>query len=87
MALNSIIGEELQQATPTDSCIPVVSLQDSLLHQEEFNRPELKIAYDKIKIEESTLKLNDSQYKPQLYIGIDGSYSSPGYNFRSDPGP
>lgn len=87
MALNSIIGEELQQATPTDSCIPVVSLQDSLLHQEEFNRPELKIAYDKIKIEESTLKLNDSQYKPQLYIGIDGSYSSPGYNFRSDLDP
>lgn len=87
MALNSIIGEDLQQATPTDSCIPVVSLQDSLLHLEESNRPELKIAYDKIKIEESSLKLNDSQYKPQLYIGIDGSYSSPGYNFHSDLDP
>lgn len=87
MALNSIIGEDLQQATPTDSCIPVVSLQDSLLHMEESNRPELKIAYDKIKIEESSLKLNDSQYKPQLYIGIDGSYSSPGYNFHSDLDP
>lgn len=87
MALNSIIGEDLQQAIPTDSCIPVVSLQDSLLHLEESNRPELKIAYDKIKIEESSLKLNDSQYKPQLYIGIDGSYSSPGYNFHSDLDP
>lgn len=87
MALNSIIGEELQRPTPTDSCIPVVSLQDSLLHLEESNRPELKIAYDKIKIEESALKLNDSQYKPQLYIGVDGSYSSPGYNFRSDLDP
>lgn len=87
MALNSIIGEDLRQATPTDSCIPVVSLQDSLLHLEESNRPELKIAYDKIKIEESSLKLNDSQYKPQLYIGIDGSYSSPGYNFHSDLDP
>lgn len=87
MALNSIIGENLQQATPTDSCIPIVSLQDSLLHLEESNRPELKIAYDKIKIEESSLKLNDSQYKPQLHIGIDGSYSSPGYNFRSDLDP
>lgn len=87
MALNSIIGEDLQLATPTDSCIPVVSLQDSLLHLGESNRPELKIAYDKIKIEESSLKLNDSQYKPQLYIGIDGSYSSPGYNFHSDLAP
>lgn len=87
MALNSIIGEELEHATPTDSCIPVVSVADSLLHQEVYDRPELKIAHDKIKIEESSLKLNDSQYKPQLYLGIDGSYSSPGYNFHSDLDP
>lgn len=87
MALNSIIGEELEHATPTDSCIPVVSVADSLLHQEVYDRPELKIAHDKIKIEESSLKLNDSQYKPQLYLGIDGSYSSPGYNFHSNLDP
>lgn len=87
MALNSIIGEDLQYATPTDSCIPIVSLQDSLLHLEDFSRPELKIAHDKIRIEESSLKLNDSQYKPQLHIGVDGSYSSPGYNFHSDLDP
>lgn len=87
MALNSIIGEELEHATPTDSCIPVVSVAESLLRQEEYNRPELKMAYDKIKIEESSLKLNDSQYKPQLYVGVDGSYSSPGYNFHSDLDP
>lgn len=87
MALNSLIGEELQQATATDSCIPVVSLQNSLLSPVDPDRPELKIAYDKIKIEESSLKLNDAQYKPQLHIGIDGSYSSPGYNFHSDLDP
>lgn len=87
MALNSIIGEELEHATPTDSCIPVVSVADSLLHQEVYDRPELKIAHEKIKIEESSLKLNDSQYKPQLYLGVDGSYSSPGYNFHSDLDP
>lgn len=87
MALNSIIGVELKHATPTDSCIPVVSVADSLLHQEVYDRPELKIAHDKIKIEESSLKLNDSQYKPQLYLGIDGNYLSPGYNFHSDLDP
>ena len=43
------------------------------------------MAQDRIKIAESNLTLNDSQYKPQLSIGIDGSYSSPGYNFKRDP--
>ena len=36
---------------------------------------------------ESSLRLNDSQYKPQLYVGVDGSYSSPGYNFHADMDP
>lgn len=28
-----------------------------------------------------------SKYKPQFYIGVDGSYSSPGYDFRTDMDP
>ena len=36
---------------------------------------------------ESSLKLNDSKYKPQLYVGVDGSYSSPGYDLRADLDP
>ena len=31
--------------------------------------------------------MNDSQFKPQFYVGIDGSYSSPGYNFKKDLDP
>ena len=53
----------------------------------DANRPELKIAYDQIGIAESSKKLTDSKYKPQLYVGIEGSYSSPGYNFKSDLDP
>jgi len=45
------------------------------------------MAYDRIRIAESTKKLNDSQFKPQFYVGIDGSYSSPGYNFKKDLDP
>jgi outer membrane protein TolC len=51
------------------------------------NRPELLMAHDQIKIAESQGKLTDSKYKPQLYVGIDGSYSSPGYDFKTDLDP
>ncbi|MEG1983584.1 MAG: TolC family protein, partial [Alistipes sp.] len=28
--------------------------------------------------------LNDAPYKPQLYVGAEGNYASPGYNFKAD---
>jgi outer membrane protein TolC len=49
--------------------------------------PELKMAMDKIEMQKSALKLTDSKYKPKVYIGADGSYSSPGYNFHKDLDP
>ena len=45
------------------------------------------MAYARIKIAESSKKLTDAKYKPQFYIGVDGSYSAPGYDFRSDLDP
>ena len=85
MAFNSLIGIPLQTATEIEATLPIVNPPDSLLHQNRVNRPEIEMAQDRIKIAESNLTLNDSQYKPQLSIGIDGSYSSPGYNFKRDP--
>ena len=85
MAFNSLIGIPLQTATEIEATLPIVNPPDSLLHQDRVNRPEIEMAQDRIKIAESNLTLNDSQYKPQLSIGIDGSYSSPGYNFKRDP--
>lgn len=87
MAFNSLIGIPLQTATEIEATLPIVNPPDSLLHQNRVNRPEIEMAQDRIKIAESNLTLNDSQYKPQLSIGIDGSYSSPGYNFKQGPGP
>ena len=40
-----------------------------------------------LKIAESEKKLTLSKYMPQFYVGMDGSYSSPGYNFHSDMNP
>lgn len=87
MALNSLIGVDLKAETLVDDSIPAVVFQDSLLLSDGSNRPELMIAQDQIRIAESTSRLIDSKYKPQLHIGADGSYSSPGYNFRTDMDP
>lgn len=87
LALNSILGMNLEYATEIESDVPLVHFEDSLLHADGSDRPELRMAYDQIKISESALKLNDAKYKPQFYVGLDGSYSSPGYNFKSDLDP
>lgn len=84
MAFNSLIGSDLQNPTEIERTIPVIVVSDTLLTLNGSNRPEIHIAQDQIRIAESNLKLKDSRYKPQVYVGIDGSYSAPGYNFRQD---
>lgn len=84
MAFNSLIGIELQNPTEIEKTIPAVIAYDTLLQKNSFDRPEVRIAQDQIKIAESNLNLKDSRYKPQLFVGIDGSYSAPGYNFQQD---
>lgn len=87
MALNSMIGVRLEQPTELDAQIPIVVVSDSLWLSTGMGRPEIQMAYDKIRIAESTKKLNDSQFKPQFYVGVEGSYLSPGYNFKKDLDP
>ena len=87
MALNSMIGVRLEQPTELDAQIPIVVVSDSLWLSTGMGRPAIQLAYDKIRIAESTKKLNDSQFKPQFYVGVEGSYSSPGYNFKKDLDP
>lgn len=87
MALNSLIGIPLESETTVDSLIPAVTADGLNAVLNSNNRPELEIAQDKINIEQVTKRINDSKYKPQLYIGVDGSYSAPGYDFKSDLDP
>lgn len=88
MALNSLIGVELQTPTEVEDSVAVVVLDDLSLWSDSGSvRPELKIAMEQVKMTESEKKLALSKYKPQFYVGMDGSYSSPGYNFRSDMDP
>lgn len=87
MALNSLIGVKLESPTEIEQTLPLVSPAASLAGLDGGNRPELKMAQDRIKIAESARKLGDAKYKPQFYVGLDGSYSTPGYNFNKDLDP
>ena len=87
MALNSIVGLELHTPTEIEGFVPVLVVGDSLVNTTGEERPEVKIAEERVKVAESSLRLNDARYKPQIYVGVDGSYSSPGYNFRTDMDP
>lgn len=88
MALNSLIGVELGVQTEVEDSVALVALDDASLWSDEgVVRPELKIATEQIKMAESEKMLTLSKYKPQFYVGVDGSYSSPGYNFRTDMDP
>lgn len=87
MALNSMIGVQLENPTEMDTLIPMVVTNDSLWMSVGIARPEIRMAYDQIQIAESSKRLNDAHFRPQFYIGVDGSYSSPGYNFKKDLDP
>ena len=87
MALNSIIGLELSNPTMIEENVPLLLVEDSVLRGNGSNRPEIRMAEEQVRMAESALRLNDAQYKPQVYVGVDGSYSSPGYNFRTDMDP
>ncbi|MCP3894964.1 MAG: TolC family protein [Bacteroides sp.] len=90
MAMNSFAGAPLDEQLPTDSIVPAIYTPESLpVPDSEWvaNRPELRMAQDRIAIQESALKLNDARFKPQFFVGVDGSYSSPGYNFNKDLDP
>ena len=54
MALNSMIGVRLEQPTELDAQIPIVVVSDSLWLSTGMGRPEIQMAYDKIRIAEST---------------------------------
>lgn len=87
MALNSLIGVELRAETEVDDSIPSLTMDKKVWEHDGTNRPELKIAFDRIRMAESSKKLTDAKYKPQLYVGIEGNYSAPGYDFRYDLDP
>ncbi|MGL5227944.1 MAG: TolC family protein [Bacteroidales bacterium] len=87
MSLNSFIGSPLNDSLTTDSSIPVLSETELQGVRPKDDRPEIRMAETGIDIQKATGKLRDSKYLPQINVGAEGSYSSPGYNFDKDLDP
>lgn len=90
MALNSFAGINYDEQLPIDSQtlalrqVPVLSESTESL---VVRRPESRIAQKQVEIEKSIQKITDAKFLPQFHIGVDGSYSSPGYNLKTDLDP
>lgn len=87
LALYSFAGLETNEDLSTDSI--VVALKQGMTEIPDVmaaleQRPEMQIARSQVGIQESTGKIANAQYLPKISVGINGSYSSPGYDFTSD---
>lgn len=90
LALYSFAGLETNEDLSTDSI--VVALKQGMTEIPDVmavleQRPEMQIARSQVSIQESTGKIANAQYLPKISVGINGSYSSPGYDFTSDLDP
>ncbi len=72
MALNSLVGLPLDNATPVGE--QVAAVDGAAVADNSLLRPELRIAEERIGMARSSMRLNDAQYKPQLYVGANGGF-------------
>lgn len=86
MALNALIGMPLKEQTPVGESVTALENSEAFAEGDRL-RPEVRIAQKQIEIEQSSLRLNDSKYMPQLHVGASGGFYSPGYDFRPDLSP
>lgn len=90
LSLNSFSGVSFTDTIPTDSEVtPLRENEMPHLSAEEgmAARPELKISYGEVEVQKESARIANAGYLPQLSIGAEGTYSSPGYNFRADMDP
>ena len=90
LSMNSFSGEASDKVILTDSLVvPLTEVQvyEQTLETVMAHRPELRIAANQVAIQQSAARIANSRYLPKLSVGVDGSYSSPGYDFNSDLDP
>ena len=90
LLMNFFSGEASDKVILTDSLVvPLTEVQvyEQTLETAMAHRPELRIAANQVAIQQSAARIANSQYLPKLSVGVDGSYSSPGYDFNSDLDP
>ncbi|MGL5683079.1 MAG: TolC family protein [Marinifilaceae bacterium] len=87
MALNALISEQLHGFIPADTLVPMLALSDPLLDENVTQHAALIIAKERINMAEHSLKLKQAPFKPRLSVGAEGSYRSPGHDFKKDMDP
>ncbi len=90
MNMNSLAGIPFSDTIPTDTfVIPLTETVPHTLSLEKAveNRAEWKISEQKIGILKQEARIAQAAYLPWISVGIDGSYSSPGYDFKADWDP
>lgn len=89
MELNSFAGVPFEENISMDKSIQELRQAEKLpeVTSAMNARPELKIAQNKVDVQTSVSKIENAKYLPKFSIGVDGSYSSPGYDLTSDLSP
>lgn len=90
LAMNALAGVASDEQISVDTAViayTVVEPMSVSVDDAMARRPEMAMAVSNLDIQKSAARLSNSHYLPKLSIGVDGSYTSPGYDFRSDMDP
>lgn len=90
LALNSYAGVSPDTLISVDRQIEALHLPMSdeiIADSVAALRPELKIADGLVDIKRSESKIANAKYLPNFSLGFEGSYGSPGYDFKADMDP
>ena len=89
LSLNALAGIPSGEQILTDTLVAVPSLAGLSFQVEDAlsRRPEMQMAETNIGVQQSAARMANARYLPSLSVGVDGNYSSPGYDFRSDLDP
>lgn len=90
MSMNIFAGVEVDTVLETDSA--VIAITDNVFCKDDLEgivagHPELRKALHDVDRTVSEGKIADASFLPYLSLGVDGLYSSPGYNFKPDMNP
>lgn len=90
LTLNSYAGIPAEIRIQTDLLVAPVTeyyCLEQKVNEMTEQQSEVKIARNKLDIQKSEAKIANSHYLPKLSVGLNGNYTTPGYDFRADLDP
>lgn len=90
LSLNALAGYPADRHIATDTLVAALSTVQPMplgVDAALARRPEMSQAELNVSARQSAARVANARYLPQLSIGVDGSYSSPGYDFHADLDP